>query len=85
MGEAAKYQQAKDGIHIQLITLEKHPLLPSLLENLVDSEVWELEIVVGILARHPTWEKWRIDRSGARTAAWNRNRQLSSQTYRDRN
>ena len=62
MEEAAKYQQAKDGIRIQLISLEKHPLLPFLLENPADSELWELEIVVEILARQPTWKKWRIDR-----------------------
>ena len=62
MEEAARYQQAKDGIRIQLISLEKHPLLPFLLENPADSELWELEEVVEILARQPTWKKWRIDR-----------------------
>ena len=57
-----KYQHAKDGIRIQLISLEKHSLLPFLLENPADSELLELEVVVEISARQPTWKNWRIDR-----------------------
>ena len=40
MEEATRYQQAKEGIRLQLITLEKHPLLPFFLENPADSELW---------------------------------------------
>ena len=39
MEEATKYQQAKDGVRIQLISLETHPFLPFLLENPTDSEL----------------------------------------------
>ena len=56
MEETAEYQQAKDRIRIQLISLEKRPLVPFLLENPADSELWELEIVVEILARQPIYK-----------------------------
>ena len=60
--EALRYQQAKDGVRIQLVSLERNPNIPFLLENPADSELWELEEVVEILARQPTWRKERIDR-----------------------
>ena len=50
--ERQMYAEAKAGVVTQLQSLERHPLLASLLENPSNSELWELPEVMGILLRN---------------------------------
>ena len=51
------HAEAKAGVVIQLLSLERHPLLAIafFLENPSNSELCELPEVVGILLRNPQW------------------------------
>jgi len=60
--EAQKYLAAKEGIRIQLESLERHPSIPFILENPHKSELWQLDVTLEALRRNPGWIQRRIGR-----------------------
>jgi hypothetical protein len=60
--EIAMYQQAKDAVRTQLLSLERNPHLLFCLENPATSELWDLPDVQQIIARNQQWKLTRIDR-----------------------
>ena len=60
--EREKYAQARAGVVIQLLSLERHPGLAFFLENPAESELWYLPEVVEIIQRNPQWVIREVDR-----------------------